>query len=827
MLHCLRRFFLCLVALILLVNPGQALSQTQVANTQRPAIAGIYPHLAMFNNQGECGTGVVVPWADRLWVVTYAPHMPMGSDDKLHEITPTLEQIIRPESIGGTPANRMIHRESSQLNIGPYFIDQDRKVRTIPYTAMPGRPTATARHLTDPAGKLYIATMEEGLYEVDVKTLGVTCWINDANANKGATNYPDAINSALPGYHGKGAYTGGGKLYYANNGEHGEAAKRDPTTPSGALAHWQGPGKDWQLLIREQFTEVTGPGGIHGNDKETDPIWALGWDHKSVLLLLLDEGQWHTYRLPKASFSYDGAHGWNTEWPRIREIGEGDDYLATMHGTFWKFPKTFRVNNSAGIYPRSNYLKVVGDFARWGDYVVLGCDDSAKSEFLNKRSFKAEKGSPMRSNSNLWFVKPEQLSELGPAIGSGGLWLEEDVKAQTTSEPYLITGYDNRIVHLAHRGSEPVTFVLELDKAGNNTWTFFKEIVVPPNGYRGYSFSQQETGQWLRITPKQDATRATAWLHCAKNDERTSEPAAIFTGLAKADTVQDLGGVMRSLGGDDLPLGLIALQRGSNEQPFYLLSDKLELVLSDDAQRRGQTQQAAAPDTDAIPLKREGRSILVEEDGKRYRLPIAPGAADDKPFGGALGFARRVREVATERDMLNIAGTFYELPARNAGGFSHIRPIACHPLRIHDFCSWRGLIVLTGIDANAKSDRIIRSADGKAAVWVGVVDELWQMGKPVGVGGPWTNTAVKAGEPSDPYLMYGYKHKSLTLHADKQVIVNIEVDPSGTGQWHHCGQLDVYPDRPKKHEFFDEFNAHWVRLSSDTDATITATFTYE
>lgn len=28
-------------------------------------IAGVYPHLAMMNNEGECGTGAVVPWADR------------------------------------------------------------------------------------------------------------------------------------------------------------------------------------------------------------------------------------------------------------------------------------------------------------------------------------------------------------------------------------------------------------------------------------------------------------------------------------------------------------------------------------------------------------------------------------------------------------------------------------------------------------------------------------------------------------------------------------------------------------------------------------------
>jgi hypothetical protein len=83
-------------------------------------VSGIYPHLAMFNNEGECGTGAVVPWAGKLWVITYGPHLPKGSSDKLYEISPALELTIRPESIGGTPANRMIHKESKQLFIGPY-----------------------------------------------------------------------------------------------------------------------------------------------------------------------------------------------------------------------------------------------------------------------------------------------------------------------------------------------------------------------------------------------------------------------------------------------------------------------------------------------------------------------------------------------------------------------------------------------------------------------------------------------------------------------------------------------------------------------------------
>ena len=89
-------------------------------------------------------------------------------------------------------------------------------------------------------------------------------------------------------------------------------------------------------MRRNQFTEVTGPGGIEGNaDPENDPIWAVGWDYRSLILMLLDNGHWHCFRLPKASHCYDGAHGWNTEWPRIRDIG-ADQLLMTMHGMFWR-----------------------------------------------------------------------------------------------------------------------------------------------------------------------------------------------------------------------------------------------------------------------------------------------------------------------------------------------------------------------------------------------------------------------------------------------------------------------------------------------------------
>ena len=174
------------------------------------------------------------------------------------------------------------------MNIGPYQIKGDGTVRTVHPKVMPGRLTGTARHLTDPKNKIMISTMEEGLYSLDVNTLEVTEHIKDGNRQKAVGN---GVNSKLPGYHGKGLYSGQGRAVHSNNGEKGRMALTKPDVPSGALGQWFGEG-DWQLVRRNQFTEVTGPGGVYGNtNPKTDPIWAMGWDYRSVILMLLDNGK--------------------------------------------------------------------------------------------------------------------------------------------------------------------------------------------------------------------------------------------------------------------------------------------------------------------------------------------------------------------------------------------------------------------------------------------------------------------------------------------------------------------------------------------------------
>ncbi|REA64409.1 hypothetical protein DSL64_02330 [Dyadobacter luteus] len=802
------------------------------AQSKKPSFSGIYPHLAMYNGSGESGTGAVVPWAGKLWAITYAPHLPFGSDDKLYEISSDLTQTVRAESIGGTPANRMIHKESNQLFIGPYAIDAGGRVRAISYKTMPGRHTGNARHLTNPAGKILYGTMEEGFYEVDVKSLDVKTLYVDGNVKnlKGdGEQQPYQYNNLLPGAHGKGYYSGQGVAVFSNNGEPGKKAEQQFDVQSGSLSEWDG--KNWKVVRRNQFVEVTGPGGIYGNkNPETDAIWATGWDHKSLLVGVRDSGKWTFFRLPKASHAYDGAHGWNTEWPRIRDVGAvgKPDYLMTMHGMFWKFPETFTSKNTAGIRPKTAYLKVIGDYTRWNDQLVFGCDDSAQREFLNKRKAKGNIEGPGQSNSNLWFTSLNKPDELGPNSSEGAVWLNENVKANEVSEPMLFSGWLHRTAWVQNNGDSQVTFTFEVDQSGNGSWTTLKTVKVPAKAAKDIVFAAGETGEWVRIRTDK-ATNTSAHFSYQTGEKRTISADKIFTGLSPVSDQATNGGLLYGLGENRRALGIAALNYQGGKPAdagYYELDGNMILSRKQDLKTHGFIKEKFAIPRNVVTVD-ESSVLVIDDKGRRWRLPLG-----DKAFTGLTndGALRICREVSTERDLFNCHGTFYELPAENADGFAKIRPVSSHKLRINDYASYRGLLVMTGIDPKSaeNNEHIILSDDQKAAVWAGAIDDLWKLGKPTGHGGPLSNTQVKANEVSDPFLIGFYDQKTLQLSHNAKSAVNftMEVDPVGNGPWMESKKFTVEPGKAVNFNFPKEFAARWVRFKVDKDCQASALLEY-
>lgn len=816
-----------LLSLVLILSIGASSCSTNKP-AEKPNYSGIYPHLAFYNHEAECGTGAVVPWANHLWVVTYAPHRPTGSSDKLYQISSDLQQVVREESVGGTPASRLIHEESKQLFIGPYAVDQDGNVRVISYEEAPGRYTAAARHLNAPREKIYIGTMEEGFYEVDAQSLESKTLYEDGNSLpqvKGAGGF----SPLLPGAHGKGMYSGQGVLVYANNGEKTPEAMKDFDAKSGVLAEWDG--ENWRVIRRNQFTEVTGPGGIHGNpNPETDPIWTTGWDNKSVLFgVRSPESGWKFYRLPKASHTYDGAHGWNTEWPRIRDVGtaEEPDYLMTMHGLFWKFPGKLTAENTAGIRPRSAYLKVIGDYTRWNDQLVFGCDDAAQKEFLNTRSIKGTLEGPGQSNSNLWFTSIDKPDQLGPNTAEGAVWLSEQVAANTYSEPFLFAGWKHRAVWIKNEGNQPASFQFEVDVEGSDQWKPVKTIEVKPGESINWLVEESEQGEWIRVKSNA-ATKATVHFTYTDHSRYPNASTDLFDGIAKVSDATYTGGLLYGLGDNRRALGILAgtIENGTySESGYYELDGDMNLVKKEDTATANFIREKFAIPEDVVTID-ESSVLIVDDRGRRWRLPLGSDAFTNRTHRNLL---RICREVSTERDLLSLHGTFYELPAENADGFAKIRPVSSHNLTVHDYASYRGLLVMTGVQSNANNKHIITSEDGKAQVWVGAIDDLWELGKPTGRGGPWKDADVQANTPSDPYLIGFYDKKTLEItHQEEQpVTFHVQVEPIGHGPWMTYQTVTVQPGETYHHTFPASFQSRWIRFEAESNCVATAWLNYE
>ncbi|MDY7396320.1 hypothetical protein UMM65_13800 [Aureibaculum sp. 2210JD6-5] len=802
---------------------------TSITGTRK--ISGIYPHLTTYaharadgtyGSGEECGIGAMAIWNNKLYVVNYAAHRPQGSEHKLYIIDKDKNMEVFEGSIGGTPACRMVHKESNQLLIGPYVIDGTGNIRVIPIKNMEGRLTAIARHLKDPENLVYYYDMEGMLYEVNVYSLAVKKLFQDP----------------LPGWHGKGAYTSQGKLVLANNGEHANEGRVTTDTDDWDSEHYQwvdtwkigkegvfGPenlgalaefdGDNFKLIERKQFTDVTTKNGINAVPNDTSPLWAMGWDKKAVQLKVLDKGKWHTYLLPKATYNNDPPHGWFTEWPRIREVGN-DRMLMDMHGMFYDFPNTFSASNTSGIKPIGSHLRYIPDFLFWNNQIVLATDETSIQ------------GNPLagQPQSNLWFGSYEELSNWGPSSAYGAIWLNEEVKADDSSKPFLIADFDNRMVHLKNHGKNAITITFEIDSKGNNNWETYKTIQIKPGAYRYYIFDKDLKAEWIRLSSN-TASKLTAAFHFTDDDSKhSSEERDLFSGLADITYEGEVNHAMLYSNKTDFNLSVYSREianksfKTTKGQEFTKFDFEFVEGIKDSTSKR------------ALNLKsiwfEDKASVVLETKMGRLRLPKGHSNYTSKFPSSAV---RSVREVESERELANIAGTFYELPLFKVGEeplYDMMRPISTHNKQISDYNTWNGLLVLSGVKRHTPaSEHIYSSEDGNTSLWFGGIDDIWNFGKPVGEGGPWKDTQIKGNELSDRYLMTGYHKKSLRLETDKDVQFTLLIHVN-----HYLREpmiwktFDVKANEPVSYEFPEGFSAHWIQLKADKDCKATAWLVY-
>jgi hypothetical protein len=445
-------------------------------------VGGVFPQMTVMANglgsDSEAGIGALIPWAQKLWAVGYVAHI-KGEGLGLYEIDEKMTMRRHPASITGTFANRLPHWPSGQAFIGPHAIDADGNVRTIEGLKR-FRLAATCAHLADPENKVYFLGMEGRFWEVDVHTLEA----------KQLFNLVKELQIVNAKEHFKSGYTAQGRVVVANNtyDEQESLGNRD----AGRLAEWDG--RKWTIIERSPFVEVHGSASDRSYGGHT--IYAVGWDRSSVILRALVNGRWQRYLLPMASHTWN--HGWNTEWMRIRHAVT-QRLLMDAHGMFYELPAFTYGGRIWGIRPICTHLRVVPDFCHWRGLFVMASDQ------IDHRQ-----GQPQ---SGLWFGNMDDLWQMGKPSGWGGPWSNTPVKAGDVSDPFLMTGFDKKVVHITHDGERPARFDLDVDFLGDGSWVRYKSFDVERGQYVHHEFPDAFAAHWVRVRVDIDCNATVHFMY--------------------------------------------------------------------------------------------------------------------------------------------------------------------------------------------------------------------------------------------------------------------------------------------------------------------------
>jgi hypothetical protein len=436
--------------------------------------------------RSECGHGALMAWADKLYTISYLSVPNAGAGTGLYAIDANMVQTKLADH-NSTYANRMMFPPTSSIVLGPFVIGADGNVAGVFAELLTVRLGGMSKSITNPDTHVYMLGMDGPLWECSM--LDFTCvQLFDLVA---------ALDIPAPGEqpHFKAIHVVNHTAFVCSNTF--TEADELGLGHGGRLASWDGVSSNWTILARTAFFEVTS----RFNMGQT--VFALGQDERSVILKVIDfgDGPWdpsfdsaiQTFRLPKASHAYD--HLWQSEWPRIREV-ETERYLMDVHGTFFELSPLTWGGAVWGVRPISQHLRMVPDFASWRGFLVLGGNQVSSIFDANLVTG--------QSQSGLLFTTTDALWAYGKPQGWGGVWMNDVLPlssssmgyASAPSDPYLMTGYTNKVAHVRFNddnsngnGFGSLYFLIEADFTGsaghrsNNgvqveAWNYVAAVIV-------------------------------------------------------------------------------------------------------------------------------------------------------------------------------------------------------------------------------------------------------------------------------------------------------------------------------------------------------------
>jgi hypothetical protein len=113
----------------------------------------------------------------------------------------------------------------------------------------------------------------------------------------------------------------------------------------------------------------------------------------------------------------------------------------------------------------------------------------------------------------MWFGKTDDLWSFGKPAGWGGPWWETTVEAGVRSDPYLMTGFDGKCLHLENFGAEALQITVEIDFHGHGRFGAVEKLTVEPGQIRTHVFPPGFSAHWVRVVSDTDGVASAQFVY--------------------------------------------------------------------------------------------------------------------------------------------------------------------------------------------------------------------------------------------------------------------------------------------------------------------------
>ena len=118
-----------------------------------------------------------------------------------------------------------------------------------------------------------------------------------------------------------------------------------------------------------------------------------------------------------------------------------------------------------------------------------------------------------QSQSGIWFGKTDDLWSFGKPRGWGGPWRKTRISAGSPSDPYLMTGFDKKVLHLFQEQAAEVEITIEVDFLGDGSWQKYETLRLGSGQYRYHIFPDGYSAHWLRLVSNKECVMTAELIY--------------------------------------------------------------------------------------------------------------------------------------------------------------------------------------------------------------------------------------------------------------------------------------------------------------------------